>query len=138
MPISTNCPACGAQVSVNESGGQFTCPYCGASFDVNMEGAQPEFKLAGSGQQPGVEPPIEGQVEETQPDSTAEPSALSTQVDYGYSQPGDPTGPQIYTTIAQAEGFPWRRYGLIAILALTGVFCLACLCMVVIIQRVVR
>ena len=134
MSVSSTCPACGAQISVDESGGQVTCPYCGNNFVVNMDSIQPALKLAGSSSEPAAE--IEG--EPSPVDSPQEPAALSTQVDYGFSQPVDQTGPQLYTKIADAAGFPWRRFGLIAILALSGVFCLACLCMVVIIQRFVR
>jgi len=103
-----------------------------------MDSTQPALKLAGSSSEPAAESSTETEGEPSPVDSPQEPAALSTQVDYGFSQPVDQTGPQLYTKIADAAGFPWRRFGLIAILALTGVFCLACLCMVVIIQRFVR
>jgi uncharacterized Zn finger protein (UPF0148 family) len=51
MSIQANCPGCGAQINVEESGGQVTCPYCSAQFEVNMDGVQvkqsrPRWSLA--------------------------------------------------------------------------------------------
>jgi hypothetical protein len=139
MPILSNCPACGAQIGVSEAGGRVTCPYCGNHFMVNMDSTQPEFRLAKPGEDVVQAASFEEETAEAYAaDHSPDSSALYTQVDSSYVPPAQDFGQQIFTTVSRAASFPWRRWGLIGIAVLTVVFCLACACMFVIIQRVIR
>lgn len=130
MSIQANCPGCGAQISVEESGGQVTCPYCSAQFEVNMDGVQPAFKLVSSKAEPAVEtPPLEpaGQSMQTIdqfPGGTVEQPLSSEEI------------PPVFGT--QQEHWYTRRLWVIVALAVSGAFCLSCLCMIVGIQRLIR
>ncbi len=129
MSIRTSCPACGAQISVEESGGKVTCPYCSTRFDVDMDGVQPAFKVADS----AAEAAPEGQI-------------ISPEVppDY-YSSSNEPSGPPLTGEVVQPVveavqqvGSFARRWLWIIVVVTVGVFCVSCACMAVIIQRVIK
>lgn len=128
MSIQANCPGCGAQISVEESGGEVTCPYCSTHFEVNMDGVQPAFKVVSSATEPAVEPP------------PLEPAGQSMQTIGQF--PGETVEqplsgeeiPPVFGT-QQEHWYMRRRLWVIVALAVSGAFCLSCLCLIVVIQR---
>lgn len=128
MSIQTNCPACGAQISVEESSGTVTCPYCSTKFEVNMDGVQPDLKVTGNSSETAsemqiIEPPV-------QPEESYSGSAA----------PGEPplTGdvmPPLFGNRPQGGIFSGRWWLIVGVVVL-GAFCLSCACMVIVIQRI--
>jgi hypothetical protein len=128
MSIQTNCPACGAQISVEESSGTVTCPYCSTKFEVNMDGVQPAFKAADN--EPEAAPEMQAIEPATQPEESYNASAA----------PGEPplTGeviPPMFGNRPQGGIFS-GRWWLIVGVAVAGAFCLSCACMALLIQRI--
>ncbi len=120
MDIQTNCPACGAQISVSSSGGQITCPYCSTHFEVNMDGVQPAFKVASKVEEMAAEP------------APVEPTPSSELG--GFTQTPVDTTFQSYTS-PQPGRFSGQRLWLIIGLVVASVFCLTCLCMTVLVRN---
>jgi hypothetical protein len=112
MDVQTNCPACGAQITVPQAGGYLTCPYCSTHFQVSMEGTQPSFKVTSMVQEAAAE----------QPPAEPAPPLADT---FGQTT-GEPL-PPVYTPPANRL-FGGRLWLVIAIAAAV-IFCLACLCM---------
>ncbi len=121
MDVTTNCPACGAQITIPAEGGYLTCPYCSTHFQVSMEGTQPSFKVTSMVQEMAAEqPPVEA----------AEPQAETF---------GAPTGeplPPVYTP-PQNRLFGGRTWVVVAIAA-TVIFCLACICVLAIARGIFK
>ncbi len=119
MDVTTNCPACGAQIMIPAEGGSFTCPYCSTHFQVSMEGTQPSFKVSSMVQEMAAEAP---------PAEAAEPvpvEAAGPQAETFGGSAGEPL-PPVYTP-PQHRLFGGRTWLVVAIAA-TVIFCLACLC----------
>ena len=133
MSIQANCPGCGAQISVEESGGQVTCPYCSVQFEVNMDGVQPAFKLVSSKAEPA---PLESGGQSIQ--------AFDQFPGEAGPQGGTVEQPVIGEVVPPVFGtqpdrwYMRRRLWVIVALAFSGTFCLSCLCMIVVIQRLIR
>jgi hypothetical protein len=120
MDIQTNCPACGAQISVNSEGGRITCPYCSTNFEVNMDGVQPVFKVSSK---------VEEMAAEIAPVEDTPSSALG-----GFVQPLVDNTFQAYPQ-SQPSRFGGQRMWLIIGLVIASVFCLTCLCMTVLVRN---
>ena len=137
MSIQANCPGCGAQISVEESGGQVTCPYCSAHFEVNMDEVQPAFKVVSIAAEPAAEiPPMEpaGQSMQAFDQFSGEAASQGGTVEHPLS--GE-VGPPVFGTQPD-RWYMRRRLWVIVALAFSGAFCLSCLCMIVVIQRLIR
>ncbi len=115
MDVTTNCPACGAQITIPEEGGYLTCPYCSTHFQVSMEGTQPSFKVSSMVQEAAAEqPPVES------PEAPAPPVET-------FGQPAGEPLPPFYNP-PQNRLFGGRLWLVVAIAAAV-IFCLACVCM---------
>ncbi len=114
MDVTTNCPACGAQITIPEEGGYLTCPYCSTHFQVSMEGTQPSFQVTSMVQEAASEqPPAEAhEAPELQAETFGGPA-------------GEPL-PPVYNP-PQNTLFGGRTWLVVAIAA-TVIFCLACVC----------
>ena len=121
MEVQTNCPACGAQITIPEEGGSFTCPYCSTHFQVNMEGTQPSFKVASMVEEMSAEQP------------PAEPAGSTVEV---FNPPPAESVPPVYPP-PENRMFGGRVWLVVAIGA-SVIFCLACLCMFVIVRNVFK
>ena len=137
MSIQSNCPGCGAQINVEESGGQVTCPYCSTHFEVNMEGVQPAFKVVSSAEGPQAETlPLE-----TDGQSMQAFDPLPGKVETQGETVEQPLIGEVIPPVFAAQQEHWyirRRLWVIVAMAVSGAFCLSCLCMIVVIQRFLR
>ncbi len=116
MDVTTNCPACGARITIPEEGGYLTCPYCSTHFQVSMEGTQPSFKVTSMVQEAAGETP---------PPEPLPAEAAGTQAETFGGPAGEPL-PPIYNP-PQNRLFGGRTWLVVAIAA-TVIFCLACVC----------
>jgi len=127
MSVQSTCPACGAQLSVDEGGGKVTCPYCGSSFNVDMSAVQPAFKVSENA--PAQEPQLQIIPPEVPPEYNS--------TDAGPT--GQPlTGEVVHSTFgtrAQVSFFG-NRWWVVILVVVLGAFCLSCACLVLIVQRV--
>ncbi len=121
MDVQTNCPACGAQITVPEEGGYLTCPYCSTHFQVSMEATQPSFKVSSMVQEAAAEQP------------PAEPAVPQAEI-FGQAA-GEPL-PPVYTP-PQNRLFGGRVWLVVAIAA-SVIFCAACVCMIAIARGIFK
>ncbi len=121
MDVTTNCPACGAQITIPQEGGYLTCPYCSTHFQVSMEGTQPSFQVTSMVQEAAAEPP---------PAEPVEPPAET----FGQTA-GEPL-PPVYTPPTNRL-FGGRLWLVIAIAAAV-IFCLACLCLFAVVRGIFK
>lgn len=117
MDIGTNCPACGAQISLDADAKEATCSFCGNRFDVDLKGVQPALQVVkGDYEMPDPPRPAEQPVQPRfDPPVTVDEPAFKPQV----SRPITPdvparTGRPIWMTIA---------------IIFAGLLLLACACM---------
>jgi hypothetical protein len=132
MEIQTNCPACGAQISVSQSGGHFTCPYCSTNFEVNMDGVQPAFKVASKVEEMAAETPPVEVTPSSELGGFIQPPADST-----FQHPPADTTFQSYPT-PQPGRFTGQRLWLIVAVVVASVFCLTCLCMTIVVRNFIH
>jgi len=123
MDIQSNCPACGAQISVSESVGRVTCPFCSTTFEVNMNGVQPSFRVASQVEKMAAEVPPTEPTPNSELGGFAQPPSDTTFQSYPPTMPGRFSGQRL-----------WLIIGLVA----ASVFCLTCLCMTIIVRSAFR
>ncbi len=124
MNVQTNCPACGAQITIPDEGGSITCPYCSTHFQVSMEGTQPSFKVASMVEEMAAEPPPAEQPPSEPPVSN---------IDVFNPPPAESVSPVFPPPEKRLFG---GRLWLVVAIAASSIFCLACLCMFVIFRTV--
>jgi hypothetical protein len=168
MPITTICPGCSATLQIEEAATSATCPYCGNHFEVKMDGgAAPELRKAAP-PPPAPEPLLPTPVISEPPTSVVSelpaPAAPSADPDASgfynppipgaspiidlYNPPlsnaapppgGNYAPPSFYTPSAQKSGgLSGSRLWIAIAIAVFAIFCISCLCMVAILNLMVR
>lgn len=161
MPITTTCPGCSATLQIEETATSATCPYCGNHFEVKMDGGvAPELRKAAA-PPPTPESLLPTSVVSelpTPPVPSADPDASSFYnppipgaspiIDLynppiANTPPPPPDGsyapPPLYTTIADKGGrLTGSRLWIAIAIGVFAIFCISCLCMVAILNMMVR
>ncbi len=127
MDVTTNCPACGAQITIPEEGGYLTCPYCSTHFQVSMEGTQPSFKVTSMVQESAAETPL----------PEPPPAGASDLQAETFGGPAGEPLPPVEGTPPQNRLFGGRTWLVVAIAA-TVIFCLACICVLAIARGIFK
>ncbi len=161
MTITSTCPGCGASLNIDDNAGEVICQFCGTHFQINLDGVEPSFRVAGPPSEPpppAATSPVEPPTGET-PLTPAEdsynppvPGAAPVAPNELYNPPIPTAGPTYYGEPPQpftpppfsqplssfASRLSGARLWIVIAVAVGVIFCLSCLCMLVVAIRILQ
>ncbi len=124
MDLQSTCPACGAPLPVSDTAGRVTCPYCKTRFVVDLNASQPMLSVVtGEEIYPQAPEPPAGEL----PPYVVEPGADTSAGGFEFLPYVEEAGRSIW--------LKGRRLWLAIGLAVLGVGCISCLCLVVLVRN---